>query len=198
MKKILPVAVLAAIAGVNGAQAVHVNDDGTGQVLLYPYYTVEGGQDTLINLVNTTDDYKAVKIRILESMNSREVLDFNIYMSPRDHWSAAITADGDGAKIRSVDNTCTVPRAISEGVAVPFRTFEYDGSFPGSQPDYKPGTVPLEDSDGDVILDENGNEVGEKWGVERTREGYVEVIEMGVVTDTTIQGCIEHGTDGIS
>jgi hypothetical protein len=38
MKKILPVVVLAALAGVNGAQAVHVDADGLGQVLLYPAY----------------------------------------------------------------------------------------------------------------------------------------------------------------
>ena len=111
MKKILPVAVLAAMAGVNGAQAVHVNSDGLGQVLLVPYYTTTDGQNTLINLANTTADYKAVKVRILESLNSREVLDFNLYLSPFDHWSAAITADpnGDGGAIVTVDTSCTVP-----------------------------------------------------------------------------------------
>lgn len=96
MKKILPVAVLAALAGANGAQAVHVNPDGLGQVLLYPFYTVEGGQDTYINLVNTTDATKAVKVRFRESLNSQEVLDFNLYLSPKDHWSAVVTADADG------------------------------------------------------------------------------------------------------
>ena len=148
MKKILPVAVLAAMAGVNGAQAVHVNSDGLGQVLLFPYYTTTGGQDTLINIANTTADYKAVKVRILESLNSREVLDFNLYLSPFDHWSAAISADPDGvgAAITSGDNSCTVPLAISNGDTIPFRNFEYD-----------------EDS-----ID----------GLERTKEGYIEIIEM--------------------
>ena len=151
MKKILPVAVLAAMAGVNGAQAVHVNSDGLGQVLLFPYYTTTGGQDTLINIANTTADYKAVKVRILESLNSREVLDFNLYLSPFDHWSAAIAADPDGvgAAITSGDNSCTVPLAVSNGDTIPFRNFEYD-----------------EDS-----ID----------GLERTSEGYIEIIEMGTV-----------------
>ena len=151
MKKILPVAVLAAMAGVNGAQAVYVDSDGLGQVLLYPYYTTTEGQDTYINLVNTTDRYKAVKVRILESMNSREVLDFNLYLSPWDHWSAVITADtdGPGATITSADTSCTVPNQISDGVTVPFRNFEYD--------------------------DDSVN------GLERTKEGYVEVIEMATI-----------------
>lgn len=161
MKKILPVAVLAALAGVNAAQAVHVNPDGTGQVLVFPFYTVEGGQDTYINLANTTDEYKAVKVRVLESMNSQEVLDFNLYLSPHDHWSAVITADeAGGAKIRSNDNSCTVPLAISENQEVPFRKFQYSGDSVN--------------------------------GIERTREGYLEVIEMATVTGSDYQDAILH------
>ena len=57
MKKLLPLAVASALFGVNGAQAVHVNSDGLGQTLIYPFYTTEGGQDTLINVVNTTDEF---------------------------------------------------------------------------------------------------------------------------------------------
>lgn len=166
MKKILPVAVLAALAGVNGAQAVHVNPDGLGQVLLYPFYTTEADQDTYINLVNTTDEYKAVKIRILESMNSVEVLDFNIYMSPFDHWSAVITEHADGgASLQTADKTCTVPIAVSQGIEIPFRSTEYQA-----------------DSED---------------GIDRTREGYVEVIEMGTIQDTDgLWSAIEH-VDGV-
>jgi hypothetical protein len=166
MKKILPVAVLAALAGVNSAQAVHVNPDGTGQVLVFPFYTVESGQNTYINMVNTTEDYKAVKVRVLESMNSVEVLDFNLYLSPHDHWSAVIQADaGGGASLKSNDNSCTVPLAVSQGVNIPFRKFEYTNDSVN--------------------------------GIERTREGYVEMIEMGTVTDSTYQAAILHGADGI-
>jgi len=169
MKKILPVAVLAALAGVNGAQAVHVNSDGLGQVLLYPYFTTTEGQDTYINLANTTDDYKAVKVRILESMNSQEVLDFNLYLSPGDHWSAVITADenGDGATLTSGDNSCTVPLAVSQGATIPFRNFEYLGDS----------------------VD----------GLERTSEGYVEVIEMAtiIVGSQNWPADILHDSDGM-
>ena len=162
MKKILPIAVLSALAGVNGAQAVHVNPDGLGQVLLYPYYSTEGGQDTYINLVNTTDEVKAVKVRFRESLNSAEVLDFNLYLSPEDHWSAVITAGttSDAATITSADTSCTVPSAISDGQTISFRNFEY--------------TSDSED------------------GLDRTKEGYVEIIEMGVVTDATLAAAATH------
>lgn len=174
MKKVLPVAVLAAMAGVNGAQAVHVNPDGLGQVLLYPYFTTTEGQDTYINLVNTTNQYKAVKVRILESLNSQEVLDFNLYLSPQDHWSATITADpdGEGGALFSMDNSCTVPLAVSNGDTIPFRDFEYSNDF---------------DKD------------GEPWGLERTREGYVEVLEMGQVVNGSQNwpADILHDSNGI-
>ncbi|MGA9335964.1 MAG: hypothetical protein WBV39_16915, partial [Rudaea sp.] len=54
----LTTAVIAGIAGVAGiasmANAVNLNPDGLGQVLLYPYYTVNSGQNTLLSVVNTT------------------------------------------------------------------------------------------------------------------------------------------------
>jgi hypothetical protein len=104
-RKLLPVAVAAGLTAAGSAHAVFVNPEGTGQALIYPFYTVEGGHDTYINLVNTTNQTKAIKVRFVESMNSVEVLDFNLYLSPFDHWSAVVTRDpdGDGAAIRTAD-----------------------------------------------------------------------------------------------
>jgi len=51
-RKNLTAAVLAGLAGIAGiagtAQAVNLNPDGLGQVLIYPYYTTNGGNDTLL------------------------------------------------------------------------------------------------------------------------------------------------------
>ena len=93
-RKNLTAAVLAGLAGAAGivgsAQAVNIDPDGLGQVLIYPYYTTNGGNVTLLSVVNTTDEAKAVKVRFKEGKNSREVLDFNLYLSPWDVWTAAI------------------------------------------------------------------------------------------------------------
>ncbi|MGY6588972.1 MAG: hypothetical protein ACXIUB_11885 [Wenzhouxiangella sp.] len=156
----LTTAVLAGLTGMAGmvsvSNAVNVNPDGLGQVLLYPYYTARGGNDTYISIVNTTDRGKAVKIRFIEALNSREVLDFNIYMSPFDVWTAAITAtDEGGAKMITRDTTCTVPYFVGmsdDGVGEQaFLDFEFTG----------------EKADGGPT------------GIERTASGYIEVIEMG-------------------
>src|SRR6056297_3229872 len=96
----LTAAVFAGLTGVAGmvsvSHAVNLNPDGLGQVLLYPYYTVRGGNDTLISVVNTTSDVKAVKVRFIEALNSAEVLDFNLYLSPFDVWTAALTETDSG------------------------------------------------------------------------------------------------------
>ena len=161
-KNLMSVAVAATLMGASAANAVFVNNEGHGQALIYPFYTVEGGHDTYINLVNTTDEFKAVKVRFVEAMNSQEVLDFNLYLSPQDHWSAVVYADGEGASVKTADTTCTVPVGLSTGDAVPFRNFTY-------QTDAAPFR-----------------------GLDRTREGYVEIIEMGTLEATADQTAAKH------
>jgi len=156
--KVLSAAVIAAV-GVTSAQAVTISNDGLGQVQLYPYYTVEGGYDTLISVVNTTSHGKAVKVRFLESLNSREVLDFNLYLSPYDVWTGKVTADaGGGAKLVVADASCTAPviaKAIGGTGEQAFFTYGFDGT--STTPADALGTA----------------------GVARTRSGYIELIEMG-------------------
>ena len=69
MKKTsLTTAIIAGIAGVAGisnmASAVYLNNDGLGQVLIYPYYTVNAGNSTIVTVVNTTAAGKATNRRV--------------------------------------------------------------------------------------------------------------------------------------
>ena len=161
----LTTAVLAGLTGVAGmagvANAVNVNPDGLGQVLLYPYYSARGGNSTLVSIVNTTERGKAVKIRFIEALNSREVLDFNIYRSPYDVWTGAIveTEEG-GGKLVTTDTTCTVPYIFGDfGGEQEFLDFEF---------------VDIEGTDGQMAD-------GGPTGKERTASGYIEVIEMATM-----------------
>jgi len=120
-KNTMATAIVAGLAGVAGianiSTAVNLNPDGVGQVLLYPYYTVNDGNTTALSVVNTTDSGKAVKVRFLDAVNSREVLDFNLYLSEYDVWTAGIfsrAADGP-ANIVTSDTSCTVP-GIEDGI----------------------------------------------------------------------------------
>ncbi|SDU35915.1 hypothetical protein [Halopseudomonas salegens] len=173
MKKSLSqaVALAASLGMAASAHAVNVNPDGLGQVLLYPVYTVDNENYTSISVTNTTDEFKAVKVRFLEGEMSREVLDFNLYLSPEDVWNGAVVRTAEGARLITNDTSCTAP-SIPRGPApggVEFRGNEW---IPSAQP------VPTGD---------------------RGRIGYVEVIEMGELDPThvlepgvTVEDAIEH------
>jgi hypothetical protein len=158
-RKALFTAVVAGLGTVAGtAEAVFIAPNGTGQALVYPYYTARSnGTDswnTYISVVNTTDDAKAVKVRVLEGRTSAEVLDFNLFLSANDVWAAAIVPTADGAKIITGDNSCTAPE-IPFPDGQNFRNFQYVGQAAA---------------------------LGRT--LDRTREGYIEVIEMAQLTGT--------------
>src|SRR5450631_3050621 len=180
----------AALAGVSAlgvtsaAQAVNVNPNGLGQVLLYPYYTVRADNlvnpyNSLLSVVNSTASVKAVKVRFVEGVDSTEVLDFNLFLSPNDVWTTAILPDaGGGGKIVTTDKSCTLPVIPAAGKA--FVNFQYSA----------------------------GNSDGGTDSIDRTKEGYVEIIEMGTyISGSTVAQQATHSagvplcskiTDGIA
>jgi hypothetical protein len=136
------------------AGAVNVNNDGMGEALIYPYYTVRNNQVTFMSVVNTSAQAKVVKVRVLEGKNSAEVLDFNLWLSMHDVWTAAIFATANGAAIATADFSCTNPDLRARGATgEPFRNaaFVSAGDLPALQT------------------------------LDRTREGYIELIEMAAV-----------------
>ncbi len=162
-KKSLAVAVAgaSAFALAGAANAVYVNADGIGQALIYPYYTVRDGNSTLLSVVNTSDQAKIVKVRFLEGKNSQEVLDFNLFLSPKDVWTGlvasatassyfapGITPTVGGAALYVSDRSCTNPsfRDKPNGVAFRNDAYKIDG--------------------------------GANAGLDRTNEGYLEMLEM--------------------
>jgi hypothetical protein len=110
-------------AGAASAQSFQVNESGTGHILVVPYYTAQNGNMSVFHLTNTdTIRGKAVKVRFRGASNSDDVLDFQVFMSPGDVWTAAVTADAAGkAQLVTADNTCTLP-AIAKNTPVPFVT----------------------------------------------------------------------------
>jgi hypothetical protein len=156
----------AALRSITADSAIFLNPNGLGEVLVYPYYTVNGGNSTLLTLVNTTSLGKAVKVRVLEGYNGRDVLDFNLYLSPFDEWVGTVLPVGTGAGLFTRDNSCTVPKLPSDATsALAFSTKAFDGT--GTQ-----GTD------------------GGPTDATRTREGQIEVVEMGVVKNGLTGGSL--------
>jgi len=114
------IAVLAgnAFAGVvqNGsAGTTSYNPNGLGNQLVFPYFTTQGDNATLINIVNTdTVRGKAVKVRFRGAGNSDDIYDFQVLMSPGDVWTAAVTQNADGvSQLQTNDKTCTIPSSVN-------------------------------------------------------------------------------------
>lgn len=176
----LTVAGCAMMAG--QANAVYLNQDGLGQVLLYPYYTVRGDNVTLLSVVNTTANAKVVKVRFREGKNSADVLDFNLFLSKYDVWTAGVLPAADngdgtgGSMLVTKDTSCVTPTMDDKGntfaSGIPFRTFDI-GSYPEGQ---------NEDTDTGAT------------GVDRLKEGYVELIEMATIPNGSPLGKdVTHG-----
>ncbi|MBB6520382.1 hypothetical protein [Pseudoteredinibacter isoporae] len=94
---------------------MYLDPNGKGQLLMYPFYTAAADNDTYISLINSTDDFKAVSVRVLQAHDGRSVASLYLYLSPHDHWSAVITktSDNEGARIRTADISCTIPTGIA-------------------------------------------------------------------------------------
>lgn len=174
-RKALFTAVVAGLGVAGTAEAVYMSPNRTGQVLIYPYYTVQSAGsnvwNTYISVVNTTSDAKAVKVRVLEGKTSAEVLDFNLFLSANDVWTAAIVpssaADGAAGLLLTADTSCTRPAIPATGQL--FRNFQYDLATG----DGLPGR-----------------------GLDRTREGYVEILEMGRLSGVAA-GAVTHTAAGV-
>ena len=130
-----PLVAAAAVAGAlllpPQAQAVNVSQNGLGEVLLFPYYTVRNSIDTNINITNTSENTVIFKIRFREAHNSRDARDFNVVLSPYDVWNATVTLspDGQAARIITGDQSCTagqLPIDLGNGRrAIDFTNFDY-------------------------------------------------------------------------
>jgi hypothetical protein len=134
------------------ASAVALNPRGLGQVLIYPYYTVNKSQDTLLSVVNTDANGKAVKVSFREGHNGRETLSFHLFLSPHDSWTGVVSAidagAASGARLNSFDASCVDP-----GIEFP-AAFSMAG-FSAAAADGGPTSA------------------------DRTREGMVEIIALG-------------------
>ena len=153
-------ALIAAIIAAPAAHAVYLNPDGLGQGLIFPYYTVQsaGGNafNTYVSIANRTSDSKVARLRFREGRNGKSVLELDVFLAPHDMWTAAVvpsaTASSAPARLVTAAMSCTNPPLSSAGA-------EFDNDGYSGQLDDGAGT-----------------------GLERTREGFFEAIEMATLT----------------
>ena len=153
-KNVLALSVAAALGGgiIGVASASEaVLESGVGHKLFLPYFTTQNGNATLINITNTDAvNGKAVKVRFRSGVDSDDIFDFQVFLSPSDVWTAAVTQAADGtSQLSTSDKSCTLPTSVNQEF-VTARLAPYTDA----------GSV--------------------THGVaEQTREGYIEIFNMG-------------------
>ena len=167
-------------------EPMFVSPDNTGQVLIFPYYNAENGNTTSFHIVNTTSDTKALKVRFREYKASLEVLDFNLYLSPKDHFSFTVAAHPEGitegGALITRDNSCTYPALGSDNYS------PYEGGTLADGAKYQP------------FVNFEFSKAADS-GDARSLAGYVEVIEMGVADSSVIgkewAADVKHASTGV-
>ena len=109
----------ASYAGVVNAQATVAAETELGDLAIVPYYTVNEGYATGVNVINTSAQTQALKIRFRRAEDSMDALDFNVVLSPYDMYTGFIQASGDDIKFISNDNSCTAPAYPDGGFVMP-------------------------------------------------------------------------------
>lgn len=162
------------------AHPVHRDPGGLGQALIFPYYTtrsVDGNAfNTYVSIVNHTSDTKALRVRFREGQNGREVAGFNLYLAPNDTWTGAVVpppAPNLPARLVTADRSCVTGFTANPSASVPFLDFR-NALYAGAS------------SDG----------LGD--GLDRTREGYIEALEMATIPPGAVADALRPGSDGTS
>lgn len=174
----LSAALLAGVGMTNTSQAVVLNNiDNLGDAGLFQYYTVNNEWQTFFRIINTSDQAVSIKLRFREAANSRDVLDFIVFLSPYDMWVGwtdpnALNIPGGGPGIRSDDTSCL------------FEAPNPNLSAPGFHPvENKPGRIGAEFQN--AAFTNEYADGASNAGNRRLKEGHMEVI-----------GIAQHGAIG--
>lgn len=104
---------------------------GIGHILFVPYFTAQGSNHSLLNIVNTDQvNGKAVKLRYRGAANSDDIFDITIYLSPGDVWTADVAQVEGYSRLETSDVSCTLPSAkeIKEANNGRFKTNRVNGN----------------------------------------------------------------------
>jgi hypothetical protein len=152
------------------AHGMALSSRGVGQVLIYPYYTVNNHLQTLFSLTNATEMGKALQVTFREAYDGRVFYAQNVFLGSNQSWSANVFAlrdigvDGDGVGVGSSDKACTqtLTNGATKTTSSGLNYYTFDStSYTGTKTD------------------------GGPTGDARMREGFIEVIELGQIGGDT-------------
>jgi hypothetical protein len=100
-------ALLLASASLVQAGPLHRSETSNGGLVIMPFWTVDGGQDSLLTVRNDGAGASTVRVRVLDDQGSL-IRIISVYLSAGDQWTAAFTAPDGAAELVSVDGSCVL------------------------------------------------------------------------------------------
>ncbi len=173
MNRFKLIVALLLLANASFSVAVQLGRKGVGEVLIYPYYTVNNSLNSLYSVVNTTDQPKAFSVRFLEGEKGLEVLLFNVYIDAYDVWTGALVPVP--STIPNHEGEPSVMHVTGDHTCAPFLN-------KGGQ-EFLPYVIDSESAP-------------EDRNMQRATAGHIEILELGVVTGAAA-AAIDHGSIGI-
>ncbi|MET0021498.1 MAG: hypothetical protein ABW105_15940, partial [Candidatus Thiodiazotropha sp. 6PLUC1] len=181
------------LVSTNGALfAAHLNHDRTGQVALLPFYTVNNNIITNFTVTNTSNLFKVVRVRILDSLISADLLNINLYLSPYDVWNATLRMNPNSGlpNLITEDESCTYPTKSTFQAGV-----DLQNSYTAlADEDLSQGYIEIIEigdiADGDGPASDGGNEA------EIDISGIADGIVDTAAGDRSIPDGLLHGNDG--
>lgn len=122
-KKLLAIGVAASLGILAGtaSAAPSVNAGGIGHTNIIPYFSTQNGNATLISITNTDQSNgKVVKVRFRGAEWSDDIFDFQVFLSPGDVFTGAVTSANGLSKFATADKSCTLPASVNQSF-VPIR-----------------------------------------------------------------------------
>lgn len=117
--KIIMILLAMFILNINSSCAISINPNGTGEVIIVPYFTAHNDLNTYVTVSNTTDVIKAVKVKFNDGIMDIPVMNFNLYLFPWETFAFTVAplssnygGRSDGA-IFFDESSCVTP--ISSG-----------------------------------------------------------------------------------
>ena len=107
-------ALLVASATLAHAGPLHRSETGNGGLVIVPFWTVDGGQDSLLTVRNDASLASAVRVRVLDDQGGLNRI-LSVYLNSGDQWTAAFTALDGAAELLSVDGSCVL---LEDGAGV--------------------------------------------------------------------------------
>ncbi|MCF6262865.1 MAG: hypothetical protein L3J24_04675 [Xanthomonadales bacterium] len=94
----------------SNSYAVSLSATDSGEVLIFPYYSNLGGNQTLLHISTTIGTGDAALKLIFRNRQGEVELSFNLYLSASDTWTAAVARVGNEARLYLPDASCIAPQ----------------------------------------------------------------------------------------